>query len=138
MIVADTNIVSEFMKGSPDQAVLRWARTLAPDEMTITVVTVEEIERGLARLPLGRRRSDLESRWLVLLDAYADGVLPYDLPAAREAARIAAARFDIGCPISLADAQIAGISVAGAAVLATRNTKDFEHIDGLRLLNPFE
>ncbi len=34
---------------------------------------------------------------------------------------IAAARFDIGSPISLADAQIAGISIAGAAVLATRS-----------------
>lgn len=137
MIVADTNIVSEFMKDSPDEAVVRWATTLAPDEVTVTVVTVEEVERGLARLPLGRRRSDLESRWQVLLGAYADGVLPYDLPAARETARIAAARFDIGCPISLADAQIAGISVAADAVLATRNTKDFEHIDDLRLLNPF-
>lgn len=67
-----------------DEAVLRWATILAPDEVTVTVVTVEEIERGLARLPLGSRRSDLESCWHALLGAYADGVLPSDLSAVRE------------------------------------------------------
>ena len=62
MIVADTNVVSEFMKDSPDRAVLAWAQGLGPADLTVCVVTVEEIERGLGRLPAGRRRRDLEQR----------------------------------------------------------------------------
>ena len=40
MIIADTNVVSEFMKDSPHHGVLAWARTLGPADLTISVVTV--------------------------------------------------------------------------------------------------
>lgn len=39
--------------------------------------------------------------------------------------------------MSLADEQIAGICLAEGARLATRNVRDFEHVEGLDLLNPF-
>lgn len=42
-----------------------------------------------------------------------------------------------GRPISLADAEIAGICVSRNAALATRNTTDFTGIPDLRLVNPF-
>ena len=60
MIVADTNVGSEFMKEDPDPAVLAWAESLGDADLTISVVTAEEIERGLGRLPAGRRRRELE------------------------------------------------------------------------------
>ena len=47
-----------------------------------------------------------------------------------------AQRERLGQPIALADAQIAAIALAHQAVLATRNTKDFEGL-GLKLLNPW-
>ena len=37
-------------------------------DLSICVVTVEEIERGLGRLPAGRRWHDLEQRWQQLMD----------------------------------------------------------------------
>ena len=46
MIIADTNVVSEFMRDTPDPVVMAWAGTLAPAELTICVVTVL---RDLAR-----------------------------------------------------------------------------------------
>ena len=55
MIIADTNVVSEFMKDAPDPAVLAWARELDRAALSICVVTVEEIERGIGRLAPGRR-----------------------------------------------------------------------------------
>ncbi|MEQ8472108.1 MAG: type II toxin-antitoxin system VapC family toxin [Marinoscillum sp.] len=39
--------------------------------------------------------------------------------------------------ISLGDAIIASNALDHGQTLVTRNTKDFEHIDGLSLLNPF-
>lgn len=138
MIIADTNIVSEFMKDTPHQSVLAWAQSLGAADLTISVVTVEEIDRGLGRLPKGRRRKDLERRWTRLLDAFADTIATYDVPAAQATARLLVAGMDQGRSMSLADAQIAGICLAHAATLATRNTKDFAHLSDLSLINPFD
>lgn len=137
MIIADTNVVSEFMKDAPHEAVLAWAQAIDQAELTICVVTVEEIERGLGRLPPGERRRDLEQRWATLVDTFSDAVAIYDLPAARRTARILVAAQASGRPMSLADAQIAGICVAGGYQLATRNVRDFAAVPGLSVVNPF-
>jgi predicted nucleic acid-binding protein len=138
VIIADTNVVSEFMRDSPDRAVLAWAQGLGPADLTICVVTVEEIERGLGRLPAGRRRADLEQRWSRLVDTFAEAVAVYDLPAARQTAEILVTAEASGRPMSLADAQIAGICLAGRYELATRKISDFSATPGLTIVNPFE
>lgn len=137
MIIADTNVVSEFMRDTPDPVVLAWAQGIATADLTICVVTVEEIERGLGRLPVGRRRRELQKRWTQLVDTFAESIAVYDLPAARETAAILVAAQASGQPMSLADAQIAGICVAGGHELATRNTSDFANTPGLTIINPF-
>lgn len=138
MIIADTNVVSEIMKEAPSASVLAWALTLEPGDLTISVVTVEEIDRGLGRLPKGRRRKDLERRWDTLLNAFADTIATYDLAAARATAHILVEGMNEGRPMSLADAQIAGICIAHAASLATRNVKDFAGVADLIVINPFD
>lgn len=138
MIIADTNVVSEFMKDSPNRSVLTWAHALEPTDLTISVVTAEEIERGLGRLPHGRRQRNLEQRWRNLLNAYRDTIAVYDLNAAQATACLVVDALNRGRPIALPDAQISGICLALGATLATRNTKDFEQVQGLSLTNPFE
>ena len=137
MIVADTTVVSEFMRESPDPSVLAWAQGIDPSALTICVATVEEIERGLGRLPDGRRRRYLDQRWRNLVAAYADSIEVYDLLAAQNAADILVAAAAAGRPMSLADGQIAGICRAGDHELATRNVSDFAGAAGLTIINPF-
>lgn len=138
MIIADTNVVSEFMKDSPDRAVLAWAHDIGPADLTICVVTVEEVERGLGSMPAGRRRRALEQRWCRLMDTFAEAVAVYDISAARETANILVAAEASGRPMSLSDVQIAGICLAGNHELATRNVSDFSNTAGLTIINPFE
>ncbi|HRY09591.1 MAG TPA: type II toxin-antitoxin system VapC family toxin [Candidatus Nanopelagicales bacterium] len=137
MIIADTNVVSEFMKDSPHPAVLAWAERLSASELTICVVTVEEIERGIGLLPTGRRRRELQRRWAALVDGFAETIVPYDLAASRQTASVLVAAHATGRPMSLADAQIAGICLSGTLTLATRNIADFAAVDGLAVVNPF-
>jgi predicted nucleic acid-binding protein len=137
VIIADTNVVSEFMKERPDPAVLAWAESLDAGDLSICVITVEEIERGLGRLPTGRRRRDLEVRWRNIVDAFSDTIAVYDVAAAHATARILIDAEAEGQGMTLADAQIAGICLANAASLATRNVRDFEHVPQLSLSNPF-
>ena len=67
---------------------------------------------------------------------FAGRVLPFDGDAARVFPRIAGSRRAQGRPITQFDAQIAAIARSRGAVLATRNTGDFEHC-GVALLNPW-
>ncbi|MDR1635479.1 MAG: type II toxin-antitoxin system VapC family toxin [Bifidobacteriaceae bacterium] len=137
MIIADTNVVSEMMREAPAPNVLAWAQGLGPAELTVCVVTVEEIERGLGRLPEGRRRDGLTSRWRAIVDQVGQRIASYDLSAARATAELLARCESIGRTLSLADAQIAGICLAGGHRLATRNVRDFQPIAGLSLTDPF-
>ncbi|MEH0110904.1 type II toxin-antitoxin system VapC family toxin [Tersicoccus sp. MR15.9] len=138
MIVADTNVVSELMRREPDAAVVAWSETMARHDVGITAITVEEIERGIGRVAPGHRRDDLARRWQLVVDGHADRVLPYDEIAARQTARLLVKAQSSGRIIGLADAEIAGICLARAADLATRNLKDFRDIDGLTVLNPWQ
>lgn len=138
MIIADTNVVSELMRDTPDPTVLDWAHSIDSSDLTICVVTVEEIERGLGRLPEGRRRRDLQQRWARLLDPFVEIVAVYDVLAAQETAAVLVEAEGSGRPMSLADAQIAGICLAGGHDLATRNVKDFSSTAGLTVIDPFD
>ena len=137
MIVADTNVVSEFMRDEPDPTVLSWAGSMGPADLTVCVVTVQEIERGIGRLPGGKRRRELEQRWQRLLAAFREAILVYDLTAAEATARVLVSAEVAGRPMGLADAQIAGICLAGGHQLATRNLRDFESVADLSAVNPF-
>ena len=138
MIIADTNVVSEFMRDEPDPAVLSWASSLGPSDLTICVVTVEEIERGIRRLPTGKRRRQLEQRWQRLVAAFREAIVVYDVDAAEATAEVLVSTEAAGRPMGLADAQIAGTCVAGEHVLATRNVRDFQRVTQLEVLNPLD
>lgn len=138
MIIADTNVVSEFMKDQPDSRVLTWAQGIAAGDLGICVVTIQEIERGIGRLPDGHRRRDLTQRWQAVVDRFADHVAVYDRQASSATARILVEADSISHPMTLADAQIAGVCTSGGRQLATRNVGDFRAVSGLDVINPFE
>jgi predicted nucleic acid-binding protein len=134
MIVLDTNIVSELMKAAPDSAVRDWLARVDDTSLTTTAVTVAEIEFGLNRLPVGRRRGDLQARFEALVTTI--GVLPLDETAAMNAGRLRAMREAAGLPSSPSDMMIAGIAAAVGASLATRNVRDFSGL-GIDVRDPW-
>jgi predicted nucleic acid-binding protein len=137
VIVLDTNVVSELMRQSPDDGVVRWVDRYPADEVFITAVTAAELCHGVARLPEGQRKNVLAAMVSELLTEDLRGqILPFDAPAAEYYARVASARADLGRPIAMADAQIAAICRRYAACLATRNTKDFADT-GVMVLDPW-
>ncbi len=137
MTVLDTNVVSELMKISPSREVMDWWRTHPFTELFITTVTEAEVLLGIELLPKGKRRTALEVAAKATFEEDFDGhILPFDSDAAREFARIVAARRELGRPISQADAQIAAIARSRGAGVATRNTENFVDC-GIRILNPW-
>ncbi len=139
MIFLDTNVVSELLRPRPHPAVAAWSKAVLHDEICIASAVEAELRAGVERLPDGRRKRvlgrDLD---LYLVSAFGDRVYPFDRAAARFYADFVAARAKAGRPAGLADALIAATARAhGAALLATRNTKDFEGC-GVALVNPWD
>jgi hypothetical protein len=138
VIVLDTNVISELVRPQPDQRVLGWLDSFPRVEVYLTAVTAAELRYGVARLPDGRRKSELAERVRRLTkEHFARRVLPFDDGAASYYAEIVASREARGSPISMADAQTAAICLRHGAALATRNTKDFVHID-VGIVDPWE
>ncbi|UIF84656.1 type II toxin-antitoxin system VapC family toxin [Cupriavidus necator] len=137
MIVLDTNVLSELMRGQAEPAVVDWLDRQEQDSLAVTAVTVAELLYGIARLPEGRRKTGLRDAALQMLDEeFAGRVLAFDEDAAVHYAALVSQRERTGRPISMADAQIAAICRHHAAALATRNTKDFDGV-GVILANPW-
>lgn len=137
MIILDTNVLSEFTKPQPDEAVLAWADSVHGPAAATTAITVAEMLYGVARLPNGQRKTALHDAVRQLIDVDLGGrAHPFDYAAAVQYAAIVSDRVGAGRTISVSDAQIAAICRSRGATLATRNTKDFDGI-GIELINPF-
>lgn len=137
MILLDTNVLSELMKSAPETGVLEWIDTLPASECYISAITKAEIELGIALLPDGKRKSSLKTAAGLMFDEFLDRCLSFNSTAASRYAEIVAGRTRIGRPVSVEDAQIAAIALTQKMSLATRNTSDFEFIEGLALINPW-
>ncbi len=126
------------MRPSPFPAVVEWLDAQPAEQLFISAVTKAEIELGLALLPEGRRKNELMKAAKEIFLLFDGRNLPFDTAAAQEYALIVAARMKAGRPVSVEDAQIAAIARANNLRLVTRNSKDFERIDGLIVINPWD
>ena len=134
----DTNVLSELMREHPDADVRGWFAQNMRSAMSVSAVTLAEILTGIALLPAGKRRAALAIAAEQMFEQdFAGRCLAFDAVAARNYALIVADRTRRGLPISTEDAQIAAIALAAGLTVVTRNTKDFENIDGLKLANPW-
>jgi predicted nucleic acid-binding protein len=138
VIILDTNVISELARQVPDPGVLSWLDSLEVLEVATTAVTAAELRYGVARLPDGHRRRELEVVMKgILAEDFHGRVLPFDDRASVRYADIVIGRERIGRPIGIADAQIAAICRDSGAILATRNIADFEET-GIELINPWK
>ena len=126
MIILDTNVLSALMRTRPDPLVVAWLDRQPPESIWITSITVFEAHLGLRLLPRGARQRTLEATFAQLVEEDLEGrVLDFDRAAAAAAASVAATRQKAGRPVDMRDTQIAGISLARHATLATRNVRHF-------------
>jgi predicted nucleic acid-binding protein len=138
MIILDTNVVSELLRPAPSPAVEAWLAAQDGATVFFTAIGEAELRLGVAILPTGRRRTTIaEAIDAMLEEDFRDRILPFDTGAAQAYVAIAATRRAAGRPISQFDCQIAAIAHIRQAVLATRNTVDYEDC-GIEVINPWQ
>lgn len=138
MILLDTNILSELMKSAPDRAVVGWLDAQVAADVFYSAVSRAEIQLGIALLPEGKRKQQLDVAAAAMFAQLSGRCLSFGELAAHRYADVVAERMRMGRPITVEDAQIAAIALTHGLRLATRNVKDFTEISGLHVINPWQ
>ena len=134
----DTNVLSELMRENPASQVLAWFSGQNANELQTSAITHAEIMAGIALLPAGKRKDAMAlAANQIFEEDFAGRCIDFGGQAVRHYALVRAQRQLAGRPIDTADAQIAAIALATHLTLITRNTKDFEGIDNLQVVNPW-
>lgn len=126
MYLLDTNTLIYVFKneGNVAQQLLRKSRF----DIVIPILAVYELEVGIAKSQAPERRRQQLAQLLEWVR-----VIPLGLEEARQAAHARALLEQQGAPIGPIDVLIAGMALAQAAILVTRNTREFRRIPSLQV-----
>ena len=127
----DTNVISMLPPARAEASArfLAWLERMdAEGKVFLSVVTVHEIEKGIALLDhkgASAKAAALRG-WLAgLVSTYDDKIIGVDAAAAACGGRLEARAIAAGDDPGMADATIAGIAQAHELVIVTRNTRHF-------------
>lgn len=133
MYLLDTDVLSELRRSRRNRNVLAWVGDVSAGDLFLSVVTIGEIELGIAR-QRGLNPSFAQdlADWLeVTLRAYGERILPLTIGIARRWGRLAA---QLGN--KQLDPAIAATALEHGLTVVTRNVSDFKPT-GVMVLDPF-
>jgi hypothetical protein len=127
MYLLDTCVISELVKPRPAATVVTWVEAQPEVELFLSVLTVGEIEEGVAALPAGKKRDAL-STWVrgTLPERFAGRVLAVDLAVAAVWGEF---RGRSRQSLPAVDGLIAATAAVHGLTVATRNVADFRRFD---------
>ena len=133
----DTCVISEVIRPAPSPAVVKWLDESEEEALYLSVLTMGELEKGIARLRDPRRRAKLTS-WVRrdLCIRFESRILAIDLPVAERWGGLVGESEAKGRPLPVIDSLLAATSLQHDLILVTRNTADFERC-GTRCFNPW-
>lgn len=130
-VIIDTSIISQFFsKKGPPRKLMSWMVELK--RPAISVVTVFEIEMGLKSAGLAKPLALFPK----LLDGYEIEVIEFSAQLSKIASDQGSKMKKEGRTYSLQDLWIGATAKANGCSIATANTKDFEHWEGVEVFDP--
>ena len=133
MFLIDTMVLSELRRRERDPGVVAWISSQRHEDCFLSVVSIGEIERGIARKRVADQAFVAQlAGWLdQLLRLYDDRLLPMDVGVARRWGQLSASIGHDG-----ADLLIAATALEHGLTVVTRNLKHFQST-GVATLNPW-
>jgi len=132
----DTNIISEMQKSKCNSSVKAFTDGIPLEDMYICAISIGELCYGMEKLPHGKKKHDL-AIWLYtkLPEWFYGRIVSLDTDTMTEWGRI---RARVKRTMPVVDSLIASAAITHHMTLVTRNTKDFQDIEGIILINPWE
>jgi toxin FitB len=133
MFLIDTVTLSELRKRERNPTVVAWFERQRTSDLFLSVITIGEIERGIAR----QRAADPDfaaalAAWLDrVLTLYGERIVPFDLRTARRWGSLS-----VSVGNDSADLMIAATALEHGLTVVTRNVSDFEPT-GAAVFDPF-
>ena len=133
----DTCIVSELVRPKPAASVVGWINERDEGDLFLSVITIGELEKGIARLADSARRKALE-QWvrIELAERFSGRLLGIDAAVAARWGAFVGKSESRGEPLPVIDSLIAATSLQHELTVVTRNTGDLERC-GARCFNPW-
>jgi len=131
-------MLSEMVKPLPDQKVLAWLEAADESSLFLSVLTLGELEKGIAKnTNVARKtrliawvRSDLSKR-------FEGRIIAIDAPVAERWGALAGSAENKGMSLPVIDSLLAATCIEHKLTIVTRNVKDFERC-GVDCLNPWK
>ena len=122
----DTCLISEVWKPKPNDGVMDWLSDSFEDELFLSVLSLGEISKGIARLPDGKKKTRLVRDFALLRSRFSARVLPVTDVVAERWGELAAHAERGGRHLHVVDGLIAATASVSGLTLVTRNVTDFE------------
>lgn len=134
----DTSVISELVKKSPHLPVLEWIGAQDETVLYLSVVTIGELEKGIAMLPVSARKTRLQS-WVRrdLVERFGERLLALDIRAATRWGTLTGESEKRGQPLPVIDSLIAATALVHGFAVVTRNVEDFKR-RGVVCVNPWD
>ena len=132
----DTNVISELYKPRGSEKVNTMIAGIPLENLYLSVITLGEMSYGIERLPANIKKHELSIfLYSTLPEWFKNRILPLDNELAIGWGRM---RARVERTLPSLDSLIAATALMNNMTLITGNTKDFEDIPGLALLNPWD
>jgi predicted nucleic acid-binding protein len=130
-----TNVISEIRKPDCNPAVTAFIDGIPREDLFLCTMSIGEIAYGTERLAEGKKKKEL-SHWLnrQLPAEFENRIIDLDTGCMLEWGRLCAGA---GRTLPFKDSIIAAAALAHRLTILTRNTGDFEGIEGLKFYNPW-
>lgn len=123
----DTCVISELVKPQPDKNVVCWIDSVDEKRLFLSVLTLGELEKGIAKLQGSQRKEDLKA-WIEndLVSRFEGRILPIDFPIAAYWGKLQGESERVGSKLPVIDSLLAATAEIHQLTIATRNIADFE------------
>ena len=133
----DTNVISEPKQKKPNRKVLEWLGEQDESKIFLSVLTIGEIRKGIARLDSGKKKAELE-KWLEKLrNRFARRILPLSERTFLVWGKMCGEFENKGIVRSALDSLLEATALEQDVILVTRNVKNFQDSQ-VTILNPWE
>ena len=134
----DTCVISELIKPKPDLQAAKWVRSQDEESLFLSVITIGEIQKGISKLPDGRKKKQQLQSWLSneLQARFKGRILEITISIARLWGQVLGACEKKRVNLPAIDSLIASQGIFHKMTVVTRNISDMEP-SGVQLFNPW-